>query len=310
MKLKIEHITTIILLFSLSISGYSQNNSDFINLTGKKGFPQSFEFTYNEKVSEYNTLLNLSLPISVSRTTVWQNTLYHFFYNVEGFPVSPPGAEINTVALNGFIIQTGIYKRLDYEKSIQVLLTPRMMSDFYNADGKSIQLGGIFIYENTFNDDFSLGYGAMYNSEFFGPYLLPLLNINWQDNSDWRIEGLFPLNLKILFVPNDIFSIGISHDNLITSYYLRDPKFEGDYVVRQNFDLALYTNIRLFGNFYWETKIGRTLNRSYKQYESDQKVSLGLPYVFLGDNRTVKNMVSQNGFFITSGIVYNINLLE
>lgn len=294
-------------LLYLALTGNSQNSLDVFTFSGKYGFPQSYETTYNETASEYGTYLNLTVPVTISEKTIWYNSLNHFYFNVQGDDAIPE-TELNPIKINGFILRTGLYQKLDNGRGIQLLLVPRLMSDLHNIDGNSFQLGGIFMYEKVYNPDLLLSYGAMYNQELFGPYVVPILNIYWKMTEKWYIKGLFPVTLKVNYRVNENLTLGLNHFGLITSYYLSDPLYEGDYIERKSIDLSLFFRQKISGNFYFEGKAGRTFGRSYSQFDGSQKVDFSLPLAGFGDNRVAKNTTFNDGFFIDFGFVYNIQL--
>ncbi|MEN8116169.1 MAG: DUF6268 family outer membrane beta-barrel protein [Bacteroidota bacterium] len=307
--MKTRQIAFIFILLSQALPGIAQNNLDIFNLSGRYGFPQSYEDTYSGTASELGTFMNLTIPVPITENTIWYNSLNHFYFNVDGDPAIPEG-EINPINLHGFILRTGLYQKFGDGKGIQLLIAPRLMSDFKNVDGNSIQLGGVFMYENVFHKNLTMSFGAMYNQELFGPYVVPIVNLYWQLSDKWIIKGLFPVTLKVNYKASENLTIGFSHFGLITSYYLGDPQYDGDYIERQSIDPALFARLKLASNFYLEGKVGRTFGRGYTQYDCDQKVDFSLPLVGFGDDRIAKNTNFKDGFFIDVGIVYSINLEE
>ncbi|MBT3384414.1 MAG: hypothetical protein HN778_09855 [Prolixibacteraceae bacterium] len=307
--MKIKRLAALSIIMSLSITCISQNSLDILYLSGRYGFPQSYENTYNGEASEFGTSLSLTVPVPISQNTIWYNSLNHFYFSVDGDP-NIPVTEINPITLNGFILRTGLYQKFGDGKGIQLLFAPRFMTDFKNADGNCFQLGGVFMYENVFSKQLTMSFGAMFNQELFGPYVVPIVNLSWQLSEKWYIKGLLPVTLKINYLVNENLTIGFSHFGLVTSYYLGDEKFKGDYIERQCIDLSLFARQKLFGNFYLEGKAGRTFGRGYKQFAGDQKVDFSLPLIGFGDERIVKNVAFKDGFFIDMGIVYNIKLPE
>ncbi len=295
------------LFLCLALTAKSQNSLDIINFSGRYGFPQSYENTYNGTATEYGTYFNFTRPVPISEKTIWYNSLNHFYFNVQG-DSDIPETELNPIKLHGLILRTGLYQKFNRGRGIQLLFAPRLMSDFKDFDGHSFQFGGVFMYEKVYNPDLLVSYGAMYNQELFGPYVVPLINIYWKISDKWNIKGLFPVTLKVNYLANKNLTLGLSHFGLITSYYLSDPLYKGDYIERKSIDLSLFFRQRLSGNFYIEGKAGRTFGRSYSQFECDQKVNFSLPLVGFGDNRVAKNTTFNDGFFIDFGFVYNISL--
>ena len=299
----------VILFVSHSLICVSQNSLDILNLSARYGFPSAYKDTYNGTATEFGTFLNLTVPVTISKNTIWYNSLNHFYFNVNGDPEIPEN-QINPIKVNGFILRTGLYQKFENGNGIQLLFAPRLMSDFQNVDGNSFQFGGVFMYEKVYRTDLSMSYGAVYNNELFGPFLIPVVNLSWKVSEKWFIKGMLPITLKINYLVNDNLTVGFSHFGLITSYYLGNQSFKGDYIERQSIDLALFARQKIAGNFYLEGKVGRTFGRGYRQYAGDQKVAFSLPLVGFGDDRIVKNAVFKDGFFVDLGIVYNIKLSE
>jgi len=151
-----------------------------------------------------------------------------------------------------------------------------------------------------------MGYGAMVNQERFGPYLVPLVNLEWYIGNRWSISGMLPVTARINYSVNDNFTVGFNHFGLITTYYLGEDAYGGDYMERQSIDLSLYARHRLFNIVYLEAMVGRSFGRSYKQYAGDQKVTFALPLVTFGDNRTPKNVTFADGILLQVKLVLNI----
>jgi hypothetical protein len=307
--MKYQRIVIVFTLLYMAINISAQSELDIFNFSGRYGFPTNYEDTYTGTASEMGTFLNLTFGIPFSEKTIWYNSFNHFYFNVDGDPNIPAG-EVNPIKLNGFILRTGLYQKFGDGKGIQLLFAPRFMTDFENASGSCFQLGGVFLYERVFNPDLTMSFGAMYNQEFFGPYVVPVVNLTWKLSEDWYIKGFLPVTLKVNYKANENLTMGFSHFGLVTSYKLGAPEYECDYIERQSIDLSLFARQRISGNFYLEGKLGRTFGRGYTQYEEDQKVDFSLPLIGFGDDRVVKNAAFKDGFFVDVGIVYSIDLLK
>ena len=96
------------------------------------------------------------------------------------------------------------------------------------------------MYEKLFSDKLKMGFGAMYNQEFFGPYLVPLINLNWQINDHWSITGLIPVYAKIKYKVSDRLNVGLSHFGLTTTYRLGEVDYIEDYTLMQHIHDDLY----------------------------------------------------------------------
>ncbi len=291
----------------MSLAG--QQTLDIFTISGRYGFPQSYDSVLTKKATEVGSMVNLVAPIKFSEHTIWYNSLnYFYFYVSNGETLAPEIA--NPIGIYGFLFRTGLYQKFSKGRGIQLFFAPRLMTDFNSIDGKHFQFGGMAMFEKKFRDNLTMSFGAMYNQEFFGSYLVPLINLNWQLSNRWSIAGLLPVYAKINYKVNDWFTAGISHFGLVTTYCLGDSDYKGDYIERKSIDLSLFGRFRIAGNIYIEGRAGHSLGRSYAQYEADQKVDFSLPLVGFGDDREQKNIVFKDGVIIDLRLVYNIPIPE
>jgi hypothetical protein len=301
MKRFLLFVIAVCLLLPLS----AQRKVDVVSLTGRYGFPQAYEDTYTGEATEIGSVNSITAAVTVTDRFKIPLSFNHFFFRVNGDPEIPADLA-NPIVINGFILRTGLYKYFGNGQAIQVLIAPRIMSDFQNLDGNSFQLGAILNYEKTFHEDLTMSFGAMFNQELFGPYLVPIVDLHWQVSERWRIDGMIPVTARVVYKVNENMSAGFNHFGLITSYYLGEEAYAGDYMERQSIDLSLFLRQRIAGNFFVEGMFGRALGRSYKQYAGDQKVSFALPLITFGDERTVKNVTFNDGMILTFKLVYNL----
>ncbi len=293
----------------MSFSLSAQKSFDLITLSGRYGFQQPYEETYNGNATEMGSMINLAAPISLSERTMWFTSLNYFYWNVDN-DESMPIDICNPINIHGFILRTGIIKRLSNDDELQLLFAPRLMSDLKNISSDHFQWGALAMYKKKFNQRLSMAFGAMYNQELFGSYLVPLVDLDWQLSGKWSITGMLPVYSKIKYKVNDNFDLGIAHFGLITSYKLGAPENNGDYIERSSIDLTAYARHRISGNLFIEGRFGRALGRNYAQYAADQKVSFSLPLVGFGDDRTQNNVKFNDGWIAEVRLVYSVPVPE
>ena len=304
-----KRIFILLIVMSMGLTLAAQETIDLLTLTGRYGLPQDYKETYSEKATEWGSILSITAGAKLSEKSMIAINVNHFYFNVQGDPAIPDGIA-NPIIINGIILRTGLIQKLSNDRTIQLLIAPRLMSDFKNLDGNSFQLGGVATYGKKFHDDLTMSFGAMINQEFFGPYLVPLVNLYWKLSSKWTIEGMLPVTARVNYQVNENLTAGFNHFGLITTYYMGDEAYSGDYMERQSIDLTLFARQRLFGPLFLEGMVGRSFGRSYKQYAGDQKVDFAIPLVTFGDNRTAKNVTFNDGILINLKLVINIRRPE
>jgi hypothetical protein len=292
-----------IIFFGLTVQ--SQETLDLITISGRYGFPQSYDSVYKGKANEYGIMIDVKAPIKMSERSIWYNSLNYFYWHVSN-DEEMPDDQMNPINLNGFILRTGLVQKFSNDRGLQIFLAPRFMSDFHDIDGSHFQWGGLALYEKQFKTSLKMGFGAMFNQEFFGPYLVPLVNLDWKISDKWSIVGLFPVYGKIKYQVNERLSAGLSHFGLITTYRLGAEAYAGDYMERTSIDETLFARVKLGNNFYAEARLGYALGRSYAQYEADQKVDFSIPLIGFGDDRVQKNVSFHDGVIGDLRLVYSV----
>jgi hypothetical protein len=296
-----------LLLIGISLKAQERGTKDIISLSGRYGLPVDYEEVYSGNATEYGMLNALTAGFKVAPKTMLAVNVNHFYFNVQDEAEMPENIA-SPIILNGIILRIGIIQELKNGGKLQMLVAPRLMSDLKNMDGNSFQFGGVLSYQNDLRENLNLGFGAMYNQELFGPYLVPIFLVDWQVSDRWFIEGMIPVTLKVHYRVTDGLEVGFNHFGLITSYALGNEAYAGDYMERQSIDLSLFARQRIHGNFFIEGMVGRTFGRSYEQYAGDQKVSFAIPLVAFGDDRTVNNVTFNDGMVFTLKLIFNLKV--
>ena len=251
----------------------------------------------------------MKAPIRFGANTIWYNDFTYVYSQVDN-KIPLPDAIVDPIQLHGFILQTGLVQQFNNGTALQLLLTPRFMTDFESVNSKNWQLGGIALFEKQYNSNLILRYGALYNQELFGPILTPLVYIDWRFADKWGLSGLLPIYLKLNYFLNENLTLGFSHFGLTTTYRLGNPAYKNDYIERTSIDLSLFARQKLAGNLYLEGRIGHTINRKYAQYAEDQKLDMRIIIFNIGDDRVQKNANFKNGPIANLRLVYNLPIPE
>ncbi len=300
---------------SMSLAFFAQETIDILSLSGRYGIPKDYsEAGTSGQATEWGSINSFSIGFDIFKNSKVILNLNHFYFNVQGDPDPVfPGNVAHPVKINGIILRTGIRQYFSEGRQLQVLVMPKLMSDFQNLDGNSFMFGGVATYKKVYRDELSVGFGAMYSTELFGPYLVPILDLYWQFAEKWRIYGLIPITARVEYDVNDNMMVGFNHFGLITTYYLGDDAYAGDYMERQSIDLSLFVRHHIAGPIFIEGMVGRALGRNYRQYEGDQKVDFAIPLVAFGDERVVKDQLDtsfDDGLILTLKLIVNLAMPE
>lgn len=304
----LRSITFIILIvFAASLRAQDRGTRDIISISGRYGLPQEYEDTYEGKATETGMLNALTAGFKLAPKTLFAINVNHFYFHVKDEAEMPENVA-SPINIHGIILRTGIIQEFGNGGKLQLLLAPRLMSDFQNLDGNSVQWGGLASYQNDLNPNLNLGFGAMFNKELFGPYVVPLFMLDWQASERWYLEGMIPVTFKAHYRVNEGLDVGFNHFGLITTYYLGDEAYAGDYIERQSIDLSLFARQRIYKKIFIEGMVGRSIGRGYKQYHGDETVNFAIPLVTFGDERTPENTTFNDGMIFTLKLIFNMEV--
>jgi hypothetical protein len=306
-----KKILILIMAGSLSLALPAQKTIDILSLSGRYGLPGEYnDPAVSGKATEIGSLNSLQVGFNILANTQFVLNLNHFYFNVSGDPDPMFHPELAyPVKVNGIIMRVGLRQYFKGDRYLQVLVMPKLMSDFQNMDGNSFQFGGAVVYRKQFRDELAVGIGAMYSAELFGPYLVPIVDLYWQFAEKWRLWGMLPITARLEYDVNKNMMVGFNHFGLITTYYLGHEDYTGDYMERQSIDLSLFARHRLAGNIFLEAMAGMAVGRHYRQYEGDQKLDFAIPLVTFGDDRVVKREIDTgfgDGLILTLKLIYNM----
>ena len=283
---------------------FAQNRFDVFYVAGNYNFMQTTTINNSENY-EAAIQANLSVPIILKDSSIWYTSVDYQYFSIhnEYMPATNPVEKFN---LHGIILRTGYIHRFNSKQSLQILFVPRYMTDFVAPLSKSLQLGGILMYEKIKNDDFMWRIGVLYNQEFFGTYIVPVVYLDWNLTSKLKVKGLLPVYAKVYMQPSEKLSYGLHFIGLTTTYRINEPSYKNYYVDRRSIDLSLFTNIHLLDNIFFEGRAGYSLSRDYGLFEENDKIDLGLPLVNIGDDRTRANNEFDGSPFVHLRLIYSL----
>jgi hypothetical protein len=291
------------ILACLVLSLNAQKRIDIFTLAGNYNFMSTSD-TADSKNSESAIMANLVLPIVLKDSSVWYTSVDYQYFAVNNEPTATSLQD--NFNLHGIILRTGLIYKLSSKTNLQVLFAPRYMTDFNASFANSLQLGGVLMFEKVKSPTYTYRIGVFYNQECFGPYIVPVFYLDWSMTSKFKITGLIPIYGKIYYQPNDNFSVGLHFIGLTTTYRINEKNLENYYIDRRSIDVSLFSNIRLFDNLFIEGRLGYSVSKDYGLFAKDDKITLGLPLVNIGDDRVRQNNEFDGSLFAQLKLLYSL----
>lgn len=246
---------------------------------------------------------DLNIPIVVSeKATIITGALYESFTTAL-FPEFP------RETIHGITFKAGVnYKYNDRLSGTHVFI-PRLASDLKVVDGNQFQYGLISIWkiEKDINTNYKFGFYT--NSEFFGPFFVPIFGF-YKQTGPWELKATLPLNADFNYSFNPKTRVGFRYDGLIKSFNLNSNNNGiNEYVAKANNEIGLYLQ-KGFGPIHLRLFSGISVGRSLRTYQDNEKNKFTVTVFRFGDNRTQLNTDFANGFILKGGFIYRFKIPE
>lgn len=292
-------LTGIISLLSLIV--HSQEYVDILNLsygispeTGYQSTPGATRINHAD--------LNLFLPVPVSDKVALVTGATGTLNRLKPAPDSEYIGLYNLGAVIGLNIE-----HPNYWSSLHLLFPKQAGTLEY---GRSrLQLGTLQLMQKKLARHKSISYGFYLNTEEFGLMFVPILGYYYRHPDDlWEFSTLFPsrgdFNMRLW--PG--IRAGFTFDGLGSSFPIENEQFGKAYVQRISNDLSLYLQYRLTPSLHFALRTGYSINRSYRVYAADDKVSISIANIFIRDPRSFLNDSVKPGILFNFRFTYRFHL--
>lgn len=186
------------------------------------------------------------------------------------------------------------------------LLLPKLSSNFEKITAKDFQLGGLILLKYNKNDNLKYNVGLYYNNELFGAFFVPLFGLYYKSkNNKLEANLTLPIWADMNYQLKNWLTIGTNFTAGVRSYYLGN---DNAYAVKKTNEIFGYLQFNIKKSVIIQTKTGYTIGRSYRVYDENEKIDMGVSSFRFGDNRTVLNPDFEDGLIYQIRLIYRFNL--
>ena len=187
-------------------------------------------------------------------------------------------------------------------RSLQLTFVPKVNSDLKNESRDILQLGGVVLATHKKNDRLKYKYGIYYNRECFGHFFVPLAGIEWKPSEKWMVYGTLPMNFTAAYKFADKLTTGFNFTGIITSFRLKNDQ----YLHKSTNELYGFADFYMTDNLLLQARAGYAVGRSYRLYDADDKMDLGISALKFGDDRRQLNDDMKDGLLLQAGLIYRV----
>ena len=247
--------------------------------------------------------LELTMPLAINSST---NFLTGFLY--ERIQTKLFADESENV-FSSVVLKVGFAKTYAGRWSGTYMLLPKIASDFQKISKKDFQLGGFFLLRYAKTEQLLYKVGLYANGELFGPWIVPLLGMYYlSPTKKTEVNLTVPIVADVNYAFRPRVAIGFNYSGQVRTYHLTSTPTSDNpaYVARATNEVSTYLKFNLGKNLILQTKVGHSAGRYYRVYDEDDKVSFGIPLVFVGDHRQQLNTDFKDGWVYQFLIMYRI----
>mgnify|MGYP000026129996 CR=1 FL=1 len=220
-------------------------------------------------------------------------------------------SNFSSTNLHSIGLKLGINQIYSEKWSGTYILLPKISSDLNSFSKEDLQLGLITLFTFTKKENLKYKVGIYANTEIYGPLIAPLLGFyyaspNNKFEANVILPGLFDFNYQVFPKIN----MGVNFDGLSKTYNLNNPRYSTDneYVAKISNEFFTYFRFKLGKSLHLKTKAGYAINRSYKVYDSNDKINFALSSLFFEDHRTQLNSNFNTGAIFKVELLYRFQI--
>lgn len=214
--------------------------------------------------------------------------------------------DTNPVTLSTVNLKLGYNKNHSEKWNGTYMFLPKISSDFKNLGSKDYQFGALALMKYTKKENLKYSFGAYYNGELFGPFIVPLVGLYYKsENKKLEVNMTLPIWADINYKLTNFVTAGANFAAFVRSYHLSE---NSAHVVKKSNDVFAYLQFSLTKSILLQTKAGYTIGRSFKVYDNADKTDLGISAFRFGDEREVLNPTFEDGLMFKVRLIYRFHI--
>lgn len=285
--------------------GYCQDYIDLVKVHYANTPVNQFDSaTKDTRIQEYG--LDATLPIKLKNGNAIITGLY---FEQISTNVSPDNSNLTNV----FTINPKLGMNINHNDKWtgSYILLPKISSDLKGFSNKDFQLGAVVLMKYHKTEYTKYKFGMYYNNELFGPFFVPILGFyHLSSNKKWEINASLPISADVNLAWNKKWRTGINFFAFVRSFSLNQP-YQGNpnnYLVKSTNEIFTYMQYHATKNLIIQGKIGYSIGRNYRIYDTQDQITWGLSAAKFGDNRKQLNTDFADGMIFRLKFIYRYHL--
>jgi hypothetical protein len=256
--------------------------------SSNNAFPDTLDVT--SRIQESNA--DLTLPIKLNEKAVFLTGVTYERIASRLF------ADAGNTTLSSLCLKIGTNLKFSDRYTATIVLLPKYAGDFSDGTSQNYQVGVMAFLKRKISERFNYRYGFYYNSERFGPFVVPIFGLYYQsENSKFETTLMLPIQADASYEIAKSVRLGLNYNGQVRSYHFNEAAKSTSpmYLQKISNELYAYLKWQLNKNISVSARVGQSLGRKYKVFEEGEKVSFGMPLLYFGDQRKQLNTNFKDG---------------
>ncbi len=206
-------------LLSFLDSVYAQPYIDILNIHGQWSNPgnRTSDDSLKKEIRYFS--IDCTVPIKIKKDVL---VLSPFLADIQ-----LSGSEVNSIVARSIALPLGFVKQWKNEriKTSFVLISRVNKDPEISFTNNAVQWGGVVLHTIQKHDRLKFKFGLYYNSEFFGPFFMPLAGIDWKVSDRLNIFGVLPGSMNLEYLLRKWIHIGLAYRSYTNSFRQANNSF-------------------------------------------------------------------------------------
>lgn len=168
--------------------------------------------------------------------------------------------------LHSFDVNMFWRRKLNEKSGLLAFAQLGVYSEFKDWDKRDLQYALGFRYNFQLGEKLKTGLGLIYNRQFFGNQINPFIYIDYSFGNRWRIEGLIPIQPKLIFKINDKMNWMTEYNLSVSSFRLTSNTASNSFIRINNKNIISRIEYTIKNHHRFYIGIGQNIRQDLKLY--------------------------------------------
>lgn len=298
--MKVIRIILTYLIYSVTSTISGQSHLDLISLGYRFEFqPELLES--DSEVDVQDAIFNLTVPIPLKDKDA-------ILFSAQNHRLSLSSANDALLDINSWAVRLGLTYRKQWNTDWYSLfqVTGSIAGNLENGASQSYSGGGLLVLGYQADENIQYKFGLYGAREFFGPFFVPILGIDWKIRPDLRLYGNLPITLNLNYILADKVWTGFGFIGNVASYSVQGNG--NTYLEQLSNQVYLYTDLYITQNLVFETRLGYIIGRDYFLFDRADRLGTRVSAFEFNDNRIPITADFKDSPFVEFRIIFRLDL--